>query len=195
MKAEEANNPCVTRLPKVTKGFAKRMVMVYGSALSILVISRNSGASPFAEPSCAIVAKVYLTSSAVNSWPPWNRTPLRRENFHTRPPSKTSHRSASMGISCPVVTSRLRRFSIIGLSTTSSAPGYSSGNQRSLPKVATATVSVPSGWEVGAVCAAETTSGNMHATRLNTTHHGRHTIALPPVHLTCHDGVDSESAQ
>src|SRR5438876_6343770 len=97
-----------------------------------------------------------------------------------------------MGISCPVLTSRLRRFSIIGLSTTSSAPGYSSGNQRSLPKVATATVSVPSGRGVGEGCAVETASGNMHATRLNTAHHGRQTIAFPPVHLTCHDGVDSE---
>src|SRR5215831_12916128 len=194
MKAEEANSPCVTRLPKVTKGFAKRIVMVDGSAISMLVISRNSGASPFAEPSLAMVAKVYLTSSAVNSWPAWKRTPLRRKNFHARPPSKTSQRSASMGVSCPVVTSRLRRFSIMGLSTTSSAPGYSSGNQRSLPKVATATVSVPSGRSVGAVCAEETASGHMHATRLNTTNHGRQTIALPPLHLTCHDGVDSEPA-
>src|SRR5262249_41169237 len=88
--------------------------------------------------------------------------------------------SASMGINAPVLTSRLRRFSIMGLSTTSSAPGYSSGNQRSLPKVATATVSVPSGRGVGAVCAEETASGHMHAIRLNTANHGRHTIALPP---------------
>ena len=45
--------------------------MVYGSAISMLVISRNSGASPLAEPSWAIVVKVYLTSSAVTSpWPP-----------------------------------------------------------------------------------------------------------------------------
>ena len=67
----------------------------------------------------------------------------------------------------------------MGLSTTSSAPGYSSGNQRSLPKVATATVSVPSGRGVGAVCAEETASGNMHAIRPNTANHSRHTIALP----------------
>ena len=38
-----------------------------------------------------------------------------------------------------------RRFSYIGLRTTSSAPTYRCGSQRSLPKVATATVSVPSG--------------------------------------------------
>src|SRR5262249_4415093 len=78
--------------------------------------------------------------------------------------------------------------------TTSSAPGYRCGNQRSLPKVATATVSVPSGRSVGVGCAEEIVSGHMHATRLTTTNHGRRTIALPPLHLTCHDGVDSEPA-
>ena len=74
----------------------------------------------------------------------------------------------------------------MGLSTTSSAPGYSSGNQRSLPKVATATVSVPSGWGVGAVSAEATVSAYMHTTRLNTANHSRHTIAVPPLHLMCH---------
>src|SRR6516162_9053674 len=82
----------------------------------------------------------------------------------------------------------------MGLSTTSSAPGYRCGNQRSLPKVATATVSVPSGRSVGVVCAEETASGHMHATRLTTTNHGRQTIALPPLHLPRYDGVDRQPA-
>src|SRR5215831_9145605 len=195
MKAEEANNPWVTLLPKATKGFSKRKVMVYGSLISMLLIRRNSGASPLADPSLAIEAMVNLISSAVIApWLSWNCTPLRREKRQARPPSNTSQRSASMGETAPVWGSRLSKFSIMGLSTTSSAPGYRCGNQRSLPKVATATVSVPSGRSVGVVCAEETASGHMHATRLNTTNHGRQTIALPPLHLTCHDGVDSEPA-
>src|SRR5262249_49498815 len=146
MKAEDANNPWVTLLPKATKGFAKRKVMVYGSSISMLLIRRNSGASPLADPSLAIAAMVNLISSAVISpWPSWNCTPLRREKRQARPPSNTSQRSASMGERAPVLGSRLSKFSIMGLSTTSSAPGYRCGNQRSLPKVATATVSVPSG--------------------------------------------------
>ena len=42
-----------------------------------------------------------------------------------------------------------------------------------------------SGRGVGAVCAEETASGNMHAIRVNTTNHGRHIITLPPeTHLS-----------
>src|SRR5262245_42865680 len=67
IKAEEANNPWVTLLPKATKGFSKRKVIVYGSSISMLLIRRNSGASLLADPSLAIVAKVNLTSSAVSS--------------------------------------------------------------------------------------------------------------------------------
>src|SRR5262245_28637539 len=54
-----------------------------------------------------------------------------------------------MGASSPVLGSRVRRFSPQGLRTTSSAPGYRWGNQRSLPKVATANVSVPVGASAG----------------------------------------------
>src|SRR2546425_5075652 len=50
-----------------------------------------------------------------------------------------------MGLRAPVLGSPLSKFSIMGLSTTASAPGYRCGNQRSLQKVATATVSVPAG--------------------------------------------------
>ena len=89
----------------------------------MLLMSRNSGARELAEPSLATEAKVNLTSSAVSSpRPPWNCTPLRRWNFQVRPLSVTCQRSASMGISSPVLGSRLSRFSYIGLSTTSSAP-------------------------------------------------------------------------
>ena len=79
MNAIDANNPWLTLLPNATNGFSKRTVIVYGSSISMLLISRNSGASEFAEPSLASVANVNRTSSAVNSpLPPWNCTPLRR---------------------------------------------------------------------------------------------------------------------
>src|SRR5262249_35192949 len=66
-------------------------------------------------------------------------------NVQVRPPSVTFQRSASMGARSPVFGSRVKRFSYIGLRTTSSAPTYRGGSQRSLPTVATATVSVPEG--------------------------------------------------
>src|SRR3989442_172629 len=144
MYATEANSPCVTRLPSVTNGLSKRTVIVYGPSTSMLLIVRNSGAMEFAEPSLAMEAKVNLTSSAVTSVPLWKRTPLRKWNFQVRPPSETCHFSASMGMRLPL-PSRDNKFSHKGLSTTSSAPTYRWGSQRSLPKVATATVSVPSG--------------------------------------------------
>ena len=110
----------------------------------MLLIVRNSGAMEFAEPSLAMEAKVNLTSSAVTSVPLWKRTPLRKWNFQVRPPSETCHFSASIGMRLPL-PSRDNKFSHKGLSTTSSAPTYRWGSQRSLPKVATATVSVPTG--------------------------------------------------
>src|SRR2546425_1111341 len=79
-------------------------------------------------------------------------------NFQVRPPSSTCQRSASMGIASPVLGSRDSRFSYIGLRTTSSAPTYRLGSQRSLPKVATATVSVPSGLAAAAGGGAPATS-------------------------------------
>src|SRR5213593_4382036 len=112
----------------------------------MLLINRNSGARELADPSLAIAANVNLTSSAVSSpRPPWNCTPLRKQKVQVRPPSAIFQRSASMGASSPVLGSRVRRFSYMGLRTTSSAPTYRWGSQRSLPKVATATVSVPTG--------------------------------------------------
>src|SRR5713226_6179099 len=125
----------------------------------MLLISRNSGDREFADPSRAIDANVNLTSSAVSSDPLWKRMPLRRWNFQVRPPSRTSHRSASMGMRLPLA-SRDKRFSHRGLSTTSSAPTYRFGSQRSLPKVATATVRVPSG---GAACPGATGSAESDA--------------------------------
>src|SRR2546427_12147909 len=145
MKAHDANSPWFTLLPNTTKGLSKCTVSVWGFSTSMLLIARNSGASELAEPSLAMEAKVNGTSSAVSSAPLWKRTPLRRWNLHVRPPSSTCQRSASMGASSPVFGSRVRRFSYIGLRTTSSAPTYRGGSQRSLPNVATATVSVPSG--------------------------------------------------
>src|SRR5262245_13982464 len=62
-----------------------------------------------------------------------------------------------MGMRFPLA-SRDRRFSQSGLRTTSSAPTYRLGSQRSLPKVATATVSVPSGLAASAGPAATPTS-------------------------------------
>src|SRR4029453_11910366 len=145
MKATDENSPWFTLLPNTTNGFSNRTVRGWGSSTSMLLMARNSGARELAEPSLATVAKVNLTSSAVSSAPLWKRTPLRMWNFQVRPPSRTCQRSASMGTSSPVLGSRDRRFSYMGLRTTSSAPTYRFGSQRSLPKVATATVSVPSG--------------------------------------------------
>src|SRR2546428_7432743 len=124
----------------------------------MLLIVRNSGAMEFAEPSLAMEAKVNLTSSAVTSVPLWKRTPLRKWNFQVRPPSETCHFSASMGMRLPL-PSRDNKFSHRGLSTTSSAPTYKWGSQRSLPKVATATVSVPTGASARPAGAAERPAG------------------------------------
>ena len=69
MNATDANSPWVTLLPKATNGFSKRMVIVWGSSTSMLLISRNSAASELAEPSFASVVNVYFTSSAVSGSP------------------------------------------------------------------------------------------------------------------------------
>ena len=58
MKATEENSPWFTLLPNTTDGLSKRTVRVCGSSTSMLLISRNSGASELAEPSLASVAKV-----------------------------------------------------------------------------------------------------------------------------------------
>ena len=102
---------------------SKRTVRVCGSSTSMLLMSRNSGASELAEPSLAMEAKVNLTSSAVIS--PGRRgtgRPCAGRSARSCPPSSTSQRSASIGASSPVLGSRVSRFSIMGLSTTSSAP-------------------------------------------------------------------------
>ena len=148
----------------------------------MLLISRNSGARELAEPSLATDAKVYRTSSAVTSpRPPWNWTPLRRWNFQVRPPSATVQRSASMGLSSPVLGSRVRRFSYMGLRTTSSAPTYRWGNQRSLPNVATATVSV-SGREA---CPVATAAAPGRAATINARSATRSLMVSPPGTSTC----------
>ena len=83
-------------------------------------------------------------------------------------PAWGAYRAASMGIMAPVLESRLNRFSNMGLSTMSSAPTYRCGNQRSLPKVATATVSVPSGGTAGA---GATPTVQVRTTTINPMHH------------------------
>ena len=79
----------VTRFAKETNGFSKRIAIAYGPSTSMLLMSRNSEASEFAEPSFAIAVKVNFTSSAVSSAPLWNLTPFRRWNRQVRPPSRT----------------------------------------------------------------------------------------------------------